>query len=189
MTDYAGLLKSIQFAAVKHRDQRRKGQDAAPYVNHPIEVAELLARVAGVTDLVVLQAAILHDTVEDTPTTPEELEALFGPDVRSVVLEVTDDKSLPKAERKQLQIEHAPHLSPRAKLVKLADKITNVQSISKSPPADWPLERQFAYLDWAERVVVGLRGCSASLESLFDDALINGRAILEQRRANASPGS
>src|SRR5579871_5119268 len=96
MQDQAALLTALHFAAIKHRDQRRKGHDQAPYINHPIEVAELLARVAGITDVVVLQCAVLHDTIEDTQTTAQEIEEQFGAEVRSVVLEVTDDKSLPK---------------------------------------------------------------------------------------------
>src|SRR3954470_16365959 len=114
MSDYDALLSALQFASVKHRDQRRKGAEASPYINHPIEVAELIARVGGVTDVVALQGAVLHDTIEDTQTTGEELERLFGPEVRSVVEEVTDDKSLAKHERKQHQIDHAPYLSKRA---------------------------------------------------------------------------
>src|SRR3954465_11479885 len=120
------LLAALHFAADKHRDQRRKDAEASPYINHPIEVAELLTRVGGVRDLVALQAAILHDTIEDTHTTPEELEGRFGARGRKVVEEVTDEKTLPKVDRKRLQIEHAPHLSPEARLVKLADKIANV---------------------------------------------------------------
>ena len=122
MNDSIELLKALHFAAIKHRDQRRKGQEAAPYINHPIEVAEMLARVGNITDLIVLQSAFLHDTIEDTQTSAEEIEQLFGSEVRAVVLEVTDDKNLPKDVRKRLQIEHAPHLSDRAKLVKIADR-------------------------------------------------------------------
>lgn len=125
----AAILKALHFAADKHRDQRRKDVEASPYINHPIEVAELLARVGGVTDLITLQSAILHDTIEDTKTKPEELEAAFGPEVRKVVEEVTDDKQLPKEKRKQLQIEHASHLSERAKQIKIGDKISNVLKI------------------------------------------------------------
>lgn len=180
MDEFAALLKALHFAAIKHRDQRRKDEEASPYINHPIEVAELIARVGQVTDLVVLQSAILHDTIEDTMTTPEEVEASFGAAVRCVVEEVTDDKSLPKAERKLLQIEHAPHISPQAKLVKLADKISNVRAVTETPPADWPLERRREYLDWTERVVAGLRGCNAPLEALYDQLLTAGRARLAE---------
>src|SRR5262249_34675354 len=162
------ILKVLRFAAVKHRDQRRKDAEVSPYINHPIEVAELLARVGGITDLVILQGVILHDTIEDTQTTPEELEAAFGPEVRRVVEEVTDDKRLPKAERRRLQIEHAPHLSERAKQIKIADMISNVQSVTETPPTDWPLERRREYLDWTEQVMAGLRGCNQSLEYYYD---------------------
>lgn len=174
----AALLGALHFAADKHRDQRRKGAEASPYVNHLIEVAELLAREGGVSDIVVLQAAVLHDTLEDTQTTREELELAFGHEVRSLVEEMTDDKSLPKTERKRLQIEHAPHLSPRAKLVKLADKISNVRSILETPPEGWSLERRREYLDWSERVVAGCRGCNTGLERAYDEVLSLGRRAL-----------
>lgn len=176
--EVSALLKALHFAANKHRDQRRKGVEASPYINHPIEVAELLARVGGVTDEVTLQSAILHDTIEDTKTTVEELEAEFGLEVRQVVEEVTDNKRLPKPERKRLQIEHASHLSERAKQIKLADKISNVRSVTQSPPADWSLERRSEYLDWSEQVVAGLRGCNSSLENLYDRVLEDARRAL-----------
>jgi (p)ppGpp synthase/HD superfamily hydrolase len=176
--DLVTILQALHFAAAKHRDQRRKGAEASPYINHLIEVAELLARVGEVTDSVVLQAAILHDTLEDTQTTPAELDAIFGPEVREVVAEITDDKQLPKAERKRLQIVHAPQLSTRAKLVKLADKIANVRSIIDTPPAEWSLERKREYLDWSERVVAGCRGSNAALERAFAETLAEGRRLL-----------
>lgn len=182
MNDLAAVLKALHFSADKHRDQRRKNVEASPYINHPIEVAELLARIAGVTDLVTLQAAILHDTLEDTNTTPQELEEAFGADVRGVVEEVTDDKTLEKAERKRLQVEHAPHVSARAKLVKLADKIVNVRDVTEHPPAKWPIERRREYLDWTERVVAGLRGCNPALEALYDESLAQGRRALSAAR-------
>ena len=178
----AALLKALHFAADKHRDQRRKDIEASPYINHPIEVAELLARVGDVQDLVTLQAAILHDTLEDTKTTVEELDAAFGADVRHVVEEVTDDKRLPRVERKRLQIEHAPHLSSRAKLVKLADKISNVRAVTQTPPANWPLTRRQEYLDWTEKVVAGLRACNPQLEKLYDELLSQGRRVLQSKQ-------
>jgi (p)ppGpp synthase/HD superfamily hydrolase len=176
--DLVTILQALHFAAIKHRDQRRKGAEASPYINHPIEVAELLARVGGVTDSVILQAAILHDTLEDTQTTPAELDTIFGPEVRKVVEEITDDKQLSKAERKRLQIVHAPHLSVRAKVVKLADKIANVRSIIDTPPAEWSLERKREYLDWSESVVAGCRGSNAALERAYDEILTEGRRML-----------
>jgi guanosine-3',5'-bis(diphosphate) 3'-pyrophosphohydrolase len=180
--DCAAILKALHFASIKHRDQRRKDEEASPFINHPIEVAEILARVGLVTDGMVLQSAVLHDTIEDTLTTAEELEGAFGPDVRYIVEEVTDDKSLPKAERKRLQIEHAPHLSTRAKLVKLADKISNVRAIEQTPPASWSLERRLDYLDWTEKVVAGLRGCNERLEELYNRTLSRARETLGSGR-------
>ena len=174
----AVVLKALHFSATKHRDQRRKDVEASPYINHPIEVAELLSGVGDVRDLITLQGAILHDTIEDTETSPGELEALFGPEVRHVVEEVTDDKRLPKAERKRLQVEHSPHLSERAKQIKLADKISNVRSVTKTPPADWPRKRRLEYFDWTEEVVAGLRGCCPPLESLYRKLLEEGRQAL-----------
>ena len=165
------LLGATVFAARKHQDQRRKGQDRLPYVNHVIEVAEMLARVAGTSDLAILQAALLHDTVEDTDTTFEEIEELFGADVRHLVEEMTDDKDLPKAERKRLQIEHAPGLSDRGKLIKIADKISNIRDIVHRPPPDWDMHRRREYVRWGEAVVAGCRGVNSTLEDLFDDVV------------------
>jgi guanosine-3',5'-bis(diphosphate) 3'-pyrophosphohydrolase len=172
------LLQAILFAAEKHRDQRRKGANQAPYINHPIAVAEILWRVGGVRDEVTLQAAILHDTIEDTDTTPEELEKSFGVEVRDVVMEATDDKSLPKAERKRLQIEHAPHKTVRARAVKIADKIMNLRDIIHTPPPDWSEARIREYVLWSERVVDGLRGFHPALESAYDEILSDARMSL-----------
>jgi guanosine-3',5'-bis(diphosphate) 3'-pyrophosphohydrolase len=133
-----------------------------------LAVAETLTR-HGVTDPVVIQAALLHDTVEDTETTREELEREFGNAVSAVVMEVTDDKSLPKAERKRLQIEHAPGISVAAKLVKLADKICNARDVSENPPADWSVDRRREYLEWTRAVVAGCRGVNDGLERAFDE--------------------
>jgi (p)ppGpp synthase/HD superfamily hydrolase len=133
------LLQSIQFAAQKHRDQRRKDVPHSPYINHPIDVVQTLWEVGSVRDGATLVAAILHDTIEDTATSPNEIREQFGEEVLALVLEVSDNKSLPKLERKQLQIEHAPHTSPKAKLVKLADKICNLHDTLHSPPQGWTL--------------------------------------------------
>lgn len=168
-TDAVGLiLRAIAFAADKHRNQRRKDADATPYINHPIALANVLKEEGGVNDIVALVAALLHDTIEDTETTSEELEALFGTEIARVVLEATDDKSLAKAERKQLQIEHAGKASRPAQLVKLADKICNLRDIAASPPANWSLERKREYFDWAKRVIDQVRGAHPLLESIFD---------------------
>ena len=166
----AALIDALAFAAHKHRNQRRKDVEASPYINHPIALARVLAVEAGVKDEKTVIAAILHDTVEDTETTQEELRLRFGRTIASVVAEVTDDKTLVKKRRKELQIEHAPSLSKRAKLVKLADKTCNLRDVATSPPRGWPLRRQRAYFDWAKRVVDGLRGVHPALEALFDVA-------------------
>ena len=175
----AAILAALHFAAEKHRDQRRKGQCASPYINHPIEVAELLVRIGRVSDVALLQAAVLHDTVEDTETTFEELEQQFGADVRKLVEEVTDDKALPKEERKSRQVERAPHLSSGARQIKLADKTCNVRDLATKPPLDWPLERRLAYLDWSERVVAGCRGANEFLEREFRETLKEARAVID----------
>jgi guanosine-3',5'-bis(diphosphate) 3'-pyrophosphohydrolase len=164
------VFEALQFAARKHRDQRRKDPEASPYINHPIALASILWNEAGVEDPLVICAALLHDTVEDTETTEAELIERFGAKVGAIVMEVTDDKDLEKAERKRLQVEHAPGLSREAKLVKLADKISNVRDVASAPPAGWPLERQREYFDWARSVVDGLRGVHPRLEQLFDQA-------------------
>jgi guanosine-3',5'-bis(diphosphate) 3'-pyrophosphohydrolase len=172
------IFAALQFAADKHRDQTRKGEEASPYINHPIEVAEALVRVGGVTDAAILQAAILHDTLEDTMTSAEEIDAAFGPVVRRLVEEVTDDKSLPKAERKRLQIEHGPMLSSSARQIKIADKICNVRDVTSRPPKDWPFERRLEYFAWAEQVVHACRGANSHLEARFDEVLAEGKARL-----------
>jgi GTP diphosphokinase / guanosine-3',5'-bis(diphosphate) 3'-diphosphatase len=171
------LFGALGFAAAKHRDQRRKDRAASPYINHPIALAEILARM-GVADPVVLQAAILHDTIEDTETTPDEIEEHFGAEVRAVAEEVTDNKALPKATRKQLQIEHAAALSDRAKLVKLADKICNVLDVTHSPPPDWDDDRRREYLDWSAGVAEKCRGVHPGLEEYFETVLAEGRRAL-----------
>ncbi|XP_062564199.1 guanosine-3',5'-bis(diphosphate) 3'-pyrophosphohydrolase MESH1 isoform X2 [Armigeres subalbatus] len=172
-TDLSSVLatytKCINFAAVKHRNQRRLDSDKTPYINHPIGVAHILTAEGGVTDFEVIQAAILHDTVEDTDTTFEELEHEFGYSVRLLVEEVTDDKSLPKAERKQLQIDHAAGTSPQAKLVKLADKIYNLRDLQRCRPEGWTEQRCRDYFAWAKKVCEGLRGTNRALEGILDD--------------------
>jgi GTP diphosphokinase / guanosine-3',5'-bis(diphosphate) 3'-diphosphatase len=167
------VLRAAKFAADKHRDQRRKDEKASPYINHPIGVAEVLAR-HGVRDPVVLVAAVLHDTIEDTDTTGTELEREFGPEVRRVVEEVTDDKSLNKDERKARQIEKAPTLSPEAKLVKIADKISNITDVIHSPPTEWPMERRAEYLSWTRAVVDGCQGVNVELERTYAEILSVG---------------
>jgi len=164
------IIKALDFAAKKHRDQRRMDAAATPYINHPIELAELLVNEGGIADINIIVAAILHDTVEDTDTTAQQLERIFGNDIKNIVIEVTDDKSLAKEERKHQQIEHAATCSQQAKLVKLADKICNLRDILESPPTEWSLARKQEYFDWSKRVVDQIRGTHADLESLFDEA-------------------
>lgn len=169
MSDLPTFTRAAYFSAKKHREQKRKGSKGSPYINHPLEVVNLLTNIGKIDDYTVLIAAVLHDTVEDTETTVAELAELFGAEISSIVMELTDDKSLPKTERKQLQIEHAPHLSPQAKLVKLADKISNIRDVIENPPEDWELERRIEYVEWGKKVVAGLRGVNENLENHFDE--------------------
>ena len=172
------FLDALDFAARKHRLQRRKDVEASPYINHPIAVAHVLNTEGGVEDEVLLVAAVLHDTVEDTETTFDELEARFGGEIAELVRELTDDKRLPKVERKRLQIVHAPASSAAARQLKLADKICNVRDITRSPPAAWPLDRRRDYLTWAERVAAGCRDVNTRLDAAFDEALSDARRSL-----------
>ncbi len=178
--DFTLFLQALTFAADKHRFQRRKDSEATPYINHPIIVAETLWRIGGVHDLTTLIGGLLHDTLEDTATTPAEIEALFGADVLAVVQEVTDDKSLPKQRRKELQIENAPHKSTHAKHIKLADKCSNLYDLLHSPPHTWPLLRRQEYVEWAEKVEAGLRGTNVALEAYYDSLLAQAKASLFQ---------
>lgn len=164
------LLKALNFAAYKHKDQRRKDAQSSPYINHPIALVNVLCNEGHVTDIEVICAALLHDTVEDTRTTVLELDSEFGEAIRLIVMEVTDDKNLPKHERKRLQIEHASHISDKAKLVKLADKISNLRDVVHAPPSGWSLERRQQYFDWAKAVIDRLRGVHPILEAVFDAA-------------------
>jgi guanosine-3',5'-bis(diphosphate) 3'-pyrophosphohydrolase len=162
------FLDVLAFSAYKHRTQRRKDRHASAYINHPIALARVLHNEGGISDAATLCAAMLHDTVEDTETTRVELARVFGKEIAGVVMEVTDNKRLRKHTRKRLQIEHAPHLSRRAKLVKLADKICNLRDLREHPPVGWSRARKRQYFEWAKRVVDGLRGVHAGLERVFD---------------------
>jgi (p)ppGpp synthase/HD superfamily hydrolase len=174
------ILRALSFAAERHSDQRRKGAGRPPFINHAIEVASILATIGGVTDAVTLQAALLHDTLEDTDTSAAELEELFGPLVRQIVDEVTDDISLSRADRKRSQVASAPRLSSRARLIRLADKISNVRAVTDSSPIDWSLERRRDYVDWSEQVIAGCRGCSPALERAYDNALRHALRTLDE---------
>ena len=173
------ILQALYYAAEKHSDQRRKNAEASPYINHPIQVTEILWRVGEVRDPALLIAATLHDTIEDTDATPEEIKEKFGEEVRALVLEVTDDKNLPKKERKQRQVDTAPYKTPKAKMLKLADKISNIEELIHSPPRGWSLKRKQEYLLWSERVVAGLRGVNEKIERHYDDLLAEGKRTLK----------
>jgi guanosine-3',5'-bis(diphosphate) 3'-pyrophosphohydrolase len=186
MNDISLILRALEFAAGRHRKQFRKGEDKSPYINHPIQVASLLVNEADEKDPVLITAAILHDVVEDTVETKKEKNELiakileiFGEEVLSITLEVTDDKSLSKKERKRMQVVHAPALSERAKKLKLADKIMNVRDMTVNPPVTWPKSRIRKYLGWSEEVVNGLRGVNKKLEDIFDESLRAGRIKYE----------
>ena len=164
---FPDFVRALAFASRKHSQQRRKDADASPYINHPIALVSILAVEAGINDRDTLCAALLHDTIEDTDTSVEELVEAFGGPVASLVQEVTDDKRLPKAERKLRQVEHAAHLSPKARAVKLADKIANLRDVADSPPVKWSLARRQEYFDWAKQVVDKIPEPPADLLSLF----------------------
>lgn len=165
------IAKALDFAAKKHRDQRRKDHASSPYINHPIALVNILVNEAEITDTNTLVAALLHDTIEDTDTTPEELEKIFGKKIRSVVEEVTDDQRLPRRERKRLQIEHACHLSCEAALVKIADKIANLRDLQNGHPQHWTKERKASYRQWAKQVVDNIREPHDRLLAIFERTL------------------
>jgi (p)ppGpp synthase/HD superfamily hydrolase len=180
------VLQAMHFAAQKHRGQRRKDDSQSPYINHPILVALQLAEIAEITDPDILAGAILHDTLEDTNTTAEELETNFGARVRSFVEAVTDDKSLPKQQRKQLQIDHAPSLSTGAALIKISDKIANLKDLMNSPPQGWSLERRQQYLEWSVAVVNNCPAVNDQLENYFEETVKAVQAALSPQPADKS---
>jgi (p)ppGpp synthase/HD superfamily hydrolase len=177
------IARAADFAAQRHVEQRRKGAAREPYINHLAEVAALLADATDGNDPVLVAAGYLHDTLEDTETSYEELATLFGADVADLVAEVTDDKSLPKAERKRQQVETAADKSARARLLKIADKTSNLRALTASPPADWDRERIAEYPEWAAQVVDRCRGLNRRLEQQFDAALADVRAAIAARAA------
>jgi GTP diphosphokinase / guanosine-3',5'-bis(diphosphate) 3'-diphosphatase len=164
------VIRAVEFAAQKHRMQRRKDSDASPYINHPIALMHVLCIDGSHSDPLVLAVAALHDTIEDTETTEQELRTTFGQGITQIVVEMTDDKSLPKEERKRLQIEHAHRMSREGALVKLADKICNLRDVAANPPLGWSLKRQLEYFDWAKAVVDRLPRVSETLFVKFDAA-------------------
>jgi (p)ppGpp synthase/HD superfamily hydrolase len=179
MNELVSVMRAADAAARWHVHQRRKGAAQEPYINHLLEVASLVAQATGGIVPRVVIAALLHDAVEDQGVKPETIASEFGPQVAEIVVEVTDDKTLPKAERKRKQAENAPKKSCEAKLIKLADKTSNVRAIADSPAPDWSVERRLEYVDWAKSVVAGLRGTSPWLEQQFDEAAENAvRSLL-----------
>jgi guanosine-3',5'-bis(diphosphate) 3'-pyrophosphohydrolase len=174
------VLKAAETAARWHAEQKSKGNSAAPYINHLLEVAFLVAQATNAKDPNLIVAALLHDAIEDQEVAREEIAKRFGEDVASLVAEVTDDKTLASRDRKRLQIEHAPRISRRAKILKLADKVSNVRSIASDPP-DWSDTRKLAYVQWGRAVVAGLRGASSQLERQFDDAAGEAEAAIPSR--------
>lgn len=180
--DIIQFARALDFAARKHVHQRRKGELEEPYINHLADVTRLLAAATEGRDTVLVLAGLLHDTIEDTETTFDELEAEFGREVAGVVAEVTDDKNLHKAERKRLQVEKAPAKSDRAKMLKLADKTSNLHSIIHAPPVDWSLERKREYFEWARDVVAGCRGVNEYLEKEFDRTWWRGMELLGEEQ-------
>ncbi len=178
--NFSLFITALDFAAEKHKLQKRKGKASIPYINHPIKVAKILSEVGLVTEVNVLMAALLHDTIEDTEATTEELDFLFGKEVTSIVLEVTDDKTMEWQSRKDYQIVKAPNLSREAKLVKLADKICNITDIVNEPP-DWSAERKRKYLVWAKKVVDALGGnVNQHLEERFAEQYQMGIEVLKE---------
>lgn len=177
--DLGQIFRAIEFAASRHRNQRRKDKKKTPYINHLIDTFGILWRIGRIRYIPVLVAMILHDVIEDTDTKPEEISSRFGQEVLDLVLEVSDDKSLPKEERKRLQIENAPSRSIGAKIIKIADKISNVDSWP-----DWPKERFIEYLDWTEDVMKGLRGTNPELENYYDLVLNKSREKIANCDAN-----
>ena len=169
------ISRALDYAAKKHVGQRRKGVAKEPYINHLAEVAYLLAEATDGSDTNLIIAGLLHDCIEDQGVTYDELMDLFGADVANLVRDVTDDTSLLKAERKRLQVEHTPHKPDRVKMLKIADKTSNLRALAVSPPGGWDAQRIRDYYAWAKAVVAGCRGVNALLEAKFDDAWRNGQ--------------
>ena len=165
------VMKALRFASEKHKNQRRKGPQEIPYINHPINIAYYLCVCCDIIDSDILIAAILHDTIEDTDASLEEIGLLFGENVLKIVEEVTDDKRLPRKVRKKLQIECGRSKSYEARLIKIADKIDNLNDLMKSPPPEWNLQKKIEYIDWTEKVVNEMRGTNRCLEDMYDKSL------------------
>lgn len=172
------LFDAINFAICKHHNQIRKDQRGSPYITHPLSVAQAIYEIGGVEETDILVSAILHDTIEDTDTSEAEIKEKFGEYILAIILEVTDDKSLEKMERKRRQVAHAGGLSYAARIIKLADKLVNCRDVLLSPPKDWPLTRRQAYIQWAADVVYEIRGVNPALENAFDEMLQDAQTQL-----------
>lgn len=162
------LLNAINYAIKNHGLQTRKSDETTPYVTHCISVASYLTSIAGITDIEVIMAAVLHDVVEDTDAKYKEIECLFGKRVASIVAQVSDDRLLSKVERKKLQVRNAPTKCYEAKLVKLADKLHNLSDLLQNPPHGWSPDIIRGYFVWSHAVVAGLRGTNSPLEEELD---------------------
>jgi (p)ppGpp synthase/HD superfamily hydrolase len=173
--DWIMVLRAADAAARWHVHQRRKGAAEEPYVNHLLEVATLVAHATAGADPRLVVAALLHDAIEDQEVPQDVIRNAFGADVLEIILEVTDDKSLPKDVRKALQIERAPHKSARAKILKLADLTSNLRALAASPPTDWSVQRRLEYVAWATAVGAGLAGVTPALEAEFHAAIAAAR--------------
>ncbi|CAK9795483.1 Guanosine-3',5'-bis(diphosphate) 3'-pyrophosphohydrolase MESH1 [Anthophora quadrimaculata] len=173
------IIKCVNFAAIKHKDQRRKDEEETPYINHPIGVANILIQEGQIYDPATIVAALLHDTVEDTETTFEEIENIFGTEVCNIVKEVTDDKSLPKLQRKKLQIENASKKSHKAKLITLADKLYNLRDLQRTIPIGWSQDMVKDYFKWSKAVIDRCRRTNFNLERELD--LIYAKRVSQER--------
>jgi guanosine-3',5'-bis(diphosphate) 3'-pyrophosphohydrolase len=170
MKEWITVLKAADAAARWHVHQRRKGAAKEPYINHLLEVSSLVTEATGGKDPQLVIAALLHDAIEDQEVPRSLIQATWGEDVVRLIEEVTDDKTLPKDERKRRQVESASKKSERAKLIKLADKTSNLRAITASPAPEWSVKRRLDYVAWAREVVSGLRGTNPWLEGEFDKA-------------------
>ena len=175
------VMDAASTAAHWHAEQRRKGTAGEPYINHLLEVAALVAEATRGNDPNLVIAALLHDAIEDRGITRAAISEKFGEDVASLVQEVSDDKSLPQAVRKRLQVEEAPRKSKRAKILKLADKISNVAAIGRDPPPDWSIERQRQYVQWGREVVAGLRDAAPEFAARFEAAAVEAERRIDGR--------
>ncbi|KAI6203563.1 hypothetical protein M3Y94_00571700 [Aphelenchoides besseyi] len=169
--DLALVLKAADFAARRHRQQKRKDLKQTPYINHPVGVAHILTDIGDVKDTVTLVAALLHDTVEDTKTTIEEIEWEFGTEVRSIVAELTEDKTLPREQRKKIAVDKADQLSSKARVIQLADKLYNLRDLERAIPIGWSKGHVREYVDWSRELVQKIRNTNEAIEAELDDTI------------------